>query len=86
MSTDTFHSTTSAPAAHAGHRAAPVDAPVSALVDAPADTDGSLHLLPRSRAARVAVWLAAAALGALVFAAWLRPNMIFDLADMVFCN
>ncbi len=42
--------------------------------------------MPASRAARVAVWLVTAALGALVFAAWLRPNMIFDLAGMVFCN
>lgn len=45
-----------------------------------------ISLMPASRAARVAVWLVTAALGALVFAAWLRPNMIFDLAGMVFCN
>ena len=47
---------------------------------------GEISLMPGSRAARAAVWLVLAALGALVFAAWLRPNMIFDLADMVFCN
>ena len=45
-----------------------------------------LRLLPQSRVARVAVWLVVAAATALVFSAWLRPNMIFDLADMVFCN
>ena len=45
-----------------------------------------LRLLPHSRAARVAVWLVVGAATALVFSAWLRPNMIFDLADMVFCN
>ena len=45
-----------------------------------------MRLLPHSRVARVAVWLVVAAATALVFSAWLRPNMIFDLADMVFCN
>ena len=45
-----------------------------------------LRLLPRSRVARVAVWLLMGAAVVLVFGAWLRPNMIFDLADMVFCN
>ena len=45
-----------------------------------------LRLLPRSRVARAAVWLVIGVAVALVFSAWLRPNMIFDLADMVFCN
>ena len=45
-----------------------------------------LRLLPRSRVARVAVWLLIAALSALTFSAWLHPNMVFDLANMVFCN
>lgn len=45
-----------------------------------------LRLLPHSRGARAAVWLVIGVAVALVFSAWLRPNMIFDLADMVFCN
>ena len=45
-----------------------------------------LRILPRSRGARVAVWLLIAALGGLTFSAWLQPNMVFDLANMVFCN
>lgn len=55
-------------------------------VAGPVPAARELSLMPASRAARAAVWLVAAALGALVFSAWLRPNMIFDLADMVFCN
>ena len=50
-----------------------------------ADATG-LRLLPRSRVARVAVWLVIGTAVVLVFGAWLRPNMVFDLADMVFCN
>lgn len=42
--------------------------------------------MPQSRAARVAVWLVLVTVALLVFSAWLRPNMVFDLADMVFCN
>ena len=76
MSSDTLNSTA---VAQAGHHAASADADGTL-------PDGALELLPRSRVARAAVWLATAALGALVFSAWLRPNMIFDLADMVFCN
>ena len=45
-----------------------------------------LRLLPHSRVARVAVWLVIGVAVVLVFGAWLRPNMIFDLADVVFCN
>ena len=53
---------------------------------APQGTTGELRILPRSRGARVAVWLVIAALGGLTFSAWLHPNMVFDLANMVFCN
>lgn len=45
-----------------------------------------LRLMPRSRAAQVAVWVMVVLLGVLVFGSWLRPNMVFDFADMVFCN
>ena len=51
-----------------------------------AQASQELRLLPRSPLARAAVWIMIAVLGALVFGAWLRPNMVFDLADMVFCN
>lgn len=42
--------------------------------------------LPRSRLKRAGLALAAAALAGLVFMAWLRPNMVFDLANLVFCG
>ena len=52
----------------------------------PQDPVEELRILPRSRGARVAVWLLIAVLGGLTFSAWLQPNMVFDLANMVFCN
>ena len=52
----------------------------------PQDSVEELRILPRSRGARVAVWLLIATLGGLTFSAWLQPNMVFDLANMVFCN
>ncbi len=55
-------------------------------VAGPVPAAGDLSLMPASRAARAAVWLVLVMAAALVFSAWLRPNMIFDLADMVFCN
>lgn len=55
----------------------------TAIAEGPAQ---ELRILPRSRAARVAVWLLVGALGALTFSAWLSPNMVFDLANMVFCD
>ena len=59
----------------------------SSLDAAPADVPASeLRLLPRSRVARFAVWVLIVALGGLTFSAWLQPNMVFDLANMVFCN
>jgi hypothetical protein len=45
-----------------------------------------LAWLPQSRVLRAALALVALALGALVFAAWISPNMVFDLANMVFCG
>ena len=45
----------------------------------------ALRILPRARGARIAVWVVAAILGVLTFSAWLQPNMVFDLANMVFC-
>lgn len=62
------------------------DHPFLAAVQPPAASDDALRLLPRSRAARVAVWIVIGVLTVLVFGAWLRPNMVFDFADMVFCN
>ena len=63
-----------------------LDSSSRAQASAASNAAEALRLLPRSRLARVAVWIVAGALGALVFGAWLRPNMVFDLADMVFCN
>ena len=42
--------------------------------------------LPASRAWRVVLGVAAAAFMTLVFSAYLHPNMVFDLANMVFCG
>lgn len=66
-----------------------VAGPVPVPAPAPAAghlSPGHLSLLPASRAAQAALWLVLVMAAALVFSAWLRPNMIFDLADMVFCN
>ena len=51
---------------------------------APPDT-GKFAWLPVSRSKRVVLYLVASALTALTFAAYLRPNMVFDLANMIFC-
>ena len=66
-------------------RTDPSESPGPAEVRKSADAD-ALRLLPRAPAARLAVWVVIAVLAALVFGAWLRPNMVFDFADMVFCN
>ena len=42
--------------------------------------------LPTSLVARVAIGVAAAGFVAFVFSAYLHPNMVFDLANMVFCG
>ncbi len=52
----------------------------------PAAPDQSLRWLPAARAWRYALVIVATGLGALTFAAWLRPNMVFDLANMIFCG
>lgn len=54
--------------------------------EAAAPASAGFGLMPRAPWARAVVWVLIAAAAALVFASWLRPNMIFDLADMVFCN
>ncbi len=51
----------------------------------PPDT-GKFAWLPVSRGKRVVLTLVAAALASLTFAAYLRPNMVFDLANMIFCS
>ena len=48
--------------------------------------DESLRGLPAARVSRYALAVLAAGLFALTFAAWLRPNMVFDLANMIFCG
>ena len=48
--------------------------------------DEPLRWLPAVRAWRYAVVVVASALFAITFAAWLRPNMVFDLANMIFCG
>ena len=45
-----------------------------------------LSWLPASRVLRVLLAVAAVALTALAFAAWVSPNMVFDFANMVFCG
>ena len=50
-----------------------------------AQPPAELRMLPRSRVARVVVWTVIGVLSALTFAAWLQPNMVFDLANMVIC-
>lgn len=42
--------------------------------------------LPRSRAGRVLLAVAAVAFTGLVFTAYAAPGMVFDLANMVFCG
>ena len=49
-------------------------------------TQDDLSWLPASRVWRAVLAVAAVALTALVFAAWLSPNMVFDFANMVFCG
>ena len=48
--------------------------------------DEVLRWLPAARVSRYALAVLAAGLFALTFAAWLRPNMVFDLANMIFCG
>ena len=48
--------------------------------------DESLRWLPAARGWRYALVIVAFGFGALTFAAWLRPNMVFDLANMIFCG
>ena len=50
-----------------------------------AQPPAELRMLPRSRVACVVVWTVIGVLSALTFAAWLQPNMVFDLANMVIC-
>lgn len=57
--------------------------PANAL---PAVVAPELQWLPRSPALRIAVYVAAAAAVTLTFAAYLRPNMVFDFANLVFCG
>ena len=46
----------------------------------------AFHWLPRSRAKRALLALAAGAFTVLVFSAYVAPGMVFDLANMVFCG
>jgi hypothetical protein len=46
----------------------------------------SFRWLPRSRVKRVLLGVAATLFSMLVFGAYLAPNMVFDLANMVFCG
>ena len=51
-----------------------------------APTQDELSLWPASPLGRALLAVAALALTALAFAAWLSPNMVFDLANLVFCG
>jgi hypothetical protein len=42
--------------------------------------------LPASPLLRVLLWILFAAFIALVFSAYLSPNMVFDLANIIFCG
>ena len=48
--------------------------------------DEVLRWLPAARLWRYALVIVATGLFALTFAAWLRPSMVFDLANMIFCG
>lgn len=52
----------------------------------PAGVEPDLQWLPRSPVLRIVVYMAAAAAVTLTFAAYLRPNMVFDFANLVFCG
>jgi hypothetical protein len=62
--------------------------PRSPLHTAPQDhgAAGDFQWLPASRTRRVLVWLALGAFMAFTFNAYLHPDMVFDLANMVFCG
>jgi hypothetical protein len=63
--------------------AIPTGNPASTQADnQAADT---LQLLP-SRGWRIVAALAGALFFVLVLAAWMRPNMVFDLANTIFCG
>lgn len=46
----------------------------------------AFHWLPASRLARALLAVFAVAFVGVVFSAYLHPNMVFDLANMVFCG
>ena len=48
--------------------------------------DAGFTWLPMSTRWRVVIGIAAIAFLSLTFAAYLRPNMVFDLANMIFCG
>jgi len=52
----------------------------------PAAPDEPLRWLPATRGWRYVLAIVATGLGALTFVAWLRPSMVFDLANMIFCG
>ena len=57
--------------------------------DTPPDSNGGageFRWLPASRFKRALVWLGLAGFVAITFNAYLHPNMVFDLANMVFCG
>ncbi len=47
---------------------------------------GDFQWMPRTRMLRVILWLAGTGALGLTFAAYLRPNMVFDLANLIFCG
>jgi hypothetical protein len=51
----------------------------------PAD-QGNLSWLPESLVRRCVLAAITLMLSAMVFAAYLRPNMVFDFANMIFCG
>lgn len=57
----------------------------SKLVTGPASGE-DFRWLPRSLVKRVLIWLGLAAFVAFVFDAYMGPNMVFELANMVFCG
>ena len=72
--------------AHAKAHVQKPDEPGSKPDPVPASGEDDFRWLPRSRVGRVLIGLGVVAFVAFVFDAYLGPNMVFELANMVFCG
>jgi len=64
----------------------PSDQPPEPPAELAQESAQAFRWLPVSRTKRVLLGLAAAAFVGFVFNAYLHPDMVFDLANMVFCG